>query len=152
MKKVGVFADVSNLYYSLKKTNRRKLDYAKYLKFVSDFGEIELAIAYGAQQDSEAENFIKCLENVGFITKYRKPKKFHNKWKADWDVGIAVDMIAKMDEIDLFILGSADGDMAPVVEFLTFNGKEVIVLAAGISGELNVAKEVIEIADSLLED
>lgn len=156
-KRLGIFIDLSNLYYCL--TNKQKgakIDYEKYYKFCESLGEIKVAIAYGSQVNSNAQNFIHCLNKIGYTTKYKEPKKYRNgksiKLKADWDVGIAVDMIIYSNKLDLMILGSADGDMIPVVEYLKARGIEVVVLASGISKELTeIATESIEIASSLLE-
>ena len=98
MKRIGVFADVSNLYYCIgKKYTERKLDYQKYWEFITALGDIQQAIAYGAQIGSEAANFIYCLKQIGFQTRYKSPKSYNNqanfKRKADWDVGIAIDMV-----------------------------------------------------------
>lgn len=157
-KQVGIFVDLSNLYYCLNNKNKgSKIDYEKYYNFCKDLGEIKIAFAYGSQVNSNALNFIHCLNKIGFITKYKEPKKYRNgkniKLKADWDVGIAVDMIIYSDRLDLMILGSADGDMIPVVEYLKARGVEVVVLASGISKELSeTVTEAIEIAPSLMEN
>lgn len=157
MKRVGVFVDLSNLYYSLgNKTKNKKLDYSKYLEFVRDFGEIVILNAYGAQMDNQAESFIRRLKDLGFNTYYKNPKTYLNdmriKRKADWDVGIALDVYDSIDQLDIIILGTADGDMIPLVERLIKMGKEVIILAAAISkGLKDIATLTIEIPESFLE-
>ena len=41
-KRIGMFVDISNLYYCVgKKFPGRKLDYRKYKRFVEDLGEIQ---------------------------------------------------------------------------------------------------------------
>lgn len=159
MKRIGIFADLSNLYYSTtNRFNGRKLDYSKYVEFIRELGDPVVMIGYGAQIDREAAAFRRCLESVGFKTKYKKPKEFNTakgtKHKADWDVGIAVDMIhhQKIDNLDMIILGSGDGDMAAVCDYLKPLGCKIIVIAAGISFELKEScDQVIEIDESLLE-
>ena len=157
-RKIGIFVDVSNLYYCLNnKKKGNKLDYGKYYSFCTTFGEIKTAIAYGAQVGNNAQSFIRCIKNIGFTPKYKEPKIYRNhksiKHKADWDVGIAVDMIIYAERLDLIILGSADGDMIPVVEYLKSRGVDVVVIATNISNELKeIATEAIEIANSLLEN
>lgn len=155
-KRVGVFCDISNLYYCInKKFFKRKLDYEAYLKYCKDLGEVQHAIAYGAQMENEARGFIHCLRRIGFEPKYKAPKDYHNntnfKRKADWDVGIAIDIVRYIDRVDLIILGSADGDMAPAVEWAKERGVEVIVLACGISRELKDITKYVEIPESMLE-
>jgi uncharacterized LabA/DUF88 family protein len=156
-KRVGVFCDVSNLYHCAKKRFRnKKLNYQKYLKFVEDLGTIDTAIAYGAQVKNEARNFIHSLQSFGYTTKYKKPKVFRNgkltERKADWDIGIVVDIIKKLDDLDLIIIGSADGDFVPFVEYLLEQGKQVVIFACNISSDFASTKAVIiEIPETLME-
>jgi uncharacterized protein (TIGR00288 family) len=156
MKRIGVFADVSNLYHCIsRKYPSRKLDYRKYIKFVKDLGDVSIAIAYGSQMAGQATGFILCLKQMGFQTKFKSPKVYGGvaqTRKADWDVGIAMDIVTMIDRIDMVILGSADGDMLPVLEWAMSRGVEVVVIATGISKDLkDKATKAIEIPESLLE-
>lgn len=157
-KRIGVFVDVSNLYYCIgKKYKERKLDYKKYWEFIKELGDIQQAIAYGAQINNEASNFIYCLKQIGFQAKYKTPKSYSHqpnfKRKADWDVGLAIDIVNMIDRFDMIILGTADGDLTPAVEWAQQRGVDVVVFACGISRDLkNIARQFIEIPESLLED
>jgi len=153
MKRIGVFCDVSNLYYCIgNRFNGKKLDYKGFLNFIKDLGEIQQAVAYGSQMRNEAHPFIKALKSVGFVTKFKKPKEFANGRKSDWDVGIAVDMISMMGALDMVILGSADSDMAPAVAYIMNKGIKVLVFACGVSRELHeTGAEIIEVTESMLE-
>ena len=74
--------------------------------------------------------------------------------KADWDVGIAIDMVTTVEgnSIDMMIICTADGDMTPAVEWVISKGINVIILACGISRDLkNTATKFIEIPESFLE-
>ena len=160
-KRIGIFADISNLYYCVgRKYPERKLDYRKYLKFVKDIGDVTIAIAYGSQLASSASGFIYCLKQMGFQTKFKTPKTYNNelpdgpilKRKADWDVGITMDIVNMIDRLDMVILGSGDGDMLPVVEWAMARGVEVVVIATGISKDLrDHCTKFIEIPESFLE-
>ena len=157
MKRIGIFVDVSNLYYCIsKKFDRRKLDYKKYYNFIKDLGEIQQAIAYGAQLRGEASSFLHCLKKIGFESKYKITKTFHNadgiRRKADCDVTITIDIVNMINSIDMVVLGSADGDLAPTVGWVRSHGVDVVVFASGISRDLkDVATKYIEIPESLLE-
>lgn len=157
MKRIGVFVDVSNIYYCIgKKYEYRKLDYRKYLDFIRDFGELVKVIAYGSQLSNEAAGFIHCLDKTGFQTKFKTVKSFNNELelrrKADWDVGIAMDIVNMIDRFDMIILGTADGDLEPVVDWAIRRGVDVVILACGISRDLKErATKFIEIPESLLE-
>ena len=157
-KRIGVFCDVSNLYYCIqKKYPKRKLDYRKYMRFVQDLGEVLQAICYGAQMSKQADGFKYCLQQMGYQTKYKVPKVYGNerdgiKRKADWDVGIAMDIVQMIDRFDMIILGSGDGDMVPVVDWCRQKGVDVVILGTGISRDLRkAATKAIEIPESLLE-
>jgi len=156
MKQIGIFADISNLYYCTSKKYKRKIDYRKFYNFIADLGDIRYAIGYGAQMEDEARAFILALRGIGFEPKYRTPKQYDNdgqfRRKADWDVGIAIDIVERINDLDIIVLGSADGDMVPVVRYSKDRGKDVIILACRISRDLKrVATESIEIPESLLE-
>ena len=155
-RQIGLFVDISNVYYCVgKKYGGRKVNYYSYYDYVKSLGNIQKAIAYGSQMDGEAEKFISRLRHIGFTPKYKKPKTYRGEEfvrKADWDVGITVDMIQMMDAFDTVVLGAADGDMTPAVRFLCERGKNIIVLACGISRELkDNATNCIEIPESMLE-
>ena len=154
MKRVGLFMDVSNLYHTIGKKFSRKLHYRKYMDFVADLGEIQQAVAYGAQVSNEATKFITCLKEIGYMTKYKAPKAFADgSMKANWDVGITVDVITMLDKLDLVVLGSADGDFSDLVAYVQARGVSCVVLACNISYELkDIATKCIEIPESLLED
>lgn len=156
-RKIGLFVDISNVYYCVgKKYDGRKVNYYAYMEYVQSLGNITKAYAYGSQMGSEATKFIGRLEHIGFTARYKKPKTYHGpdefRRKADWDVGIAVDMISMINEYDTVLLASADGDMVPAVKFLIDRQKKVIVLACGISKDLRyAATDCIEIPESMLE-
>lgn len=160
MKRVGIFLDLSNLYYcALNKHKGRKINYQNYYDYCETIGEITHAVAYGAQVKTQARGFIYAMEKIGFECKYKTPKKIHtNKgivYKADWDVGMVIDIINIILGVglDIVVLGTADGDMAPFVHWCTARGVKVIVLACGISYELKDATpHYVEAPESLLEE
>jgi uncharacterized LabA/DUF88 family protein len=157
MKSINVLVDVSNVYHCVgHRFGNRKLSYAKYLDFVSDLGEVKKRIAYGSQDQTEAHRFITSLKYIGFKPRFKGLKRMGNKRKSDWDVGMAIDMVKMADSEDrpdIIILGSADSDMAPAVEYVMGLGVAVIVFACGVASELyDTATEVIEITESMLED
>lgn len=156
LKRVGVFVDVSNLYYCLgNKLKNSKLDYSKLLEYIQDFGKIIIKYAYGAQLNSQAEVFIKRLQELGFTTFFKEPKTYagtkHIRRKADWDVAIALDIMDLSNQLDIIVLCSADGDMVPLVKRLLDKDKQVIIIAATISKDLRDITTTIEIPESFLE-
>lgn len=157
-KKIGVFIDVSNIYYCVnKKFKNRKLDYSKYMEYIKSLGEIVVANAYGAQVKNQAASFLYCLEKVGIVPVYSTPKSFTDNGnitkKADYDVKITVDIIEAAPSLDIIILGSADGDFVPLIKSLS-DCKKVIVFACKISGDIQDIENItcIEIPESFLEE
>jgi uncharacterized LabA/DUF88 family protein len=204
--KMGIFVDISNIYYCVGKRFSRKVNYEKYLQVAVGENTVFRAYAYGAQYGTEANRFLDCLRGFGYTPRYKKPKEFDNPdykidleifdaayerirsiievagiepppldfdlqrmkesmeavkrvlrgkkdiRKADWDVGLAIDVVRIVDRVDQVVIGSADGDLAPLVEWVKEQGCRCIVFACNISRELrDVADEVIEIDDALLE-
>lgn len=153
MLRIGVFVDISNLYFTTKKKfSGGKIDYNKFLVSAVGKNELVCAYAYGAQEGGQAANFIKCLVNFGFIPKFKEPRQVApNVKKADWDVGITIDVIKHLSKLDIVVLGSSDGDFAPLVKFVQNQGVRVHVWGALISRELkNIADKYHEIGESFV--
>jgi len=157
-KKIGVFVDVSNLYYCLrKKYSGKKLNYKKYWDYIASLGEISIANAYGAQINNQAEGFLRRLKQIGFTPKYQTPKSFIGDGKitkkADHDVRITVDILEDSHDLDIIVIGSADSDFVPVVKKLKEQNKRVIIFACKISSDFeNLGELCVEIPESFLED
>jgi len=153
MKRVAVFVDVSNLYYCINKAfGSSKLDYRKYMEYCQEFGELYQCNAYGNQTKDEAIGFVHCLQQIGFNTKFFEPQE-KKPWKrANWNCGIAVDVVNLIDRVDTIILGSADGDLEPIVDWARSKGASVLIIAAGISHRLKKnCTKYIEIPKDMLE-
>lgn len=117
------------------------------------------ALAYGAEMsEGELSSFKNALIYIGFDLRFKPVKQFYNKdegrsvRKANWDVGMAVDIIQLIDSFDVLILGCADGDMVPCVKYVQERGKLCHVLASKISTELRAnCDNYAEIDESFLE-
>jgi uncharacterized LabA/DUF88 family protein len=154
MKKIGVFIDLSNLYYCTLNRFGRKPDYKAYLQFVKDLGDVTHAFAYGSQIGNQAQQFIYAMNQIGYVTRYKQAKAVGATHKANWDVGIVMEVVQVVLGVglDVVVLGTADGDMAPLVDWCQKRGIPVVILASGISHELrDIAHKTIEMPESLLE-
>lgn len=149
--------DLSNLYYCVKTKFGRRLDLKKFLDQATEKFPNYRAIAYGAEiAANPIHSFKSVLVRIGFELRFKAAKIYKTQGKefrkADWDVGIAVDIIEMIDEYDVLILGSADGDMVPCIEYIKKRGKQCFVLAAGISKDLQDSVDgSTEITENLLE-
>ena len=155
---VGLYVDVSNLYYCLnQRYDGKKLNYKKYIYYVKSLGTLIHSCAYGSHLNNEAGTFIDHLKSLGFETKFKEPKVFHNKQgikrKADWDVGITIDLVNDYSRFDRIVIGTADGDLAPTVSWLIDKGISVIILACNISRDLKelIPSASIEIPESMTQ-
>jgi uncharacterized LabA/DUF88 family protein len=152
----AVFADVSNLYYCIgKRFDQRKLDYDKLRDRVASFGTIQRAFAYGSQIHDEATSFIACLKKAGFDPKYKRPRTEGATVvrKADWDVGLSMDVVRMINRVDTVIICSADPDLVELVHWVKDQGVRCVIVACGISRELKeIADQYVEIGEDLLEE
>ncbi len=49
--------------------------------------------------------------------------------KADWDVGLAIDVVQVLDTLDVIVIVSGDGDFQPLVNYVQSRGRMVELMA-----------------------
>jgi len=146
--RVGIFVDVSNMYWSVRRFNAA-LNFRNLRE--SAVGERKLirAVAYAVSSGSaEEKKFFDALVKAGFEVKLKELQVFSGgKKKADWDVGMAMDMVRMGPLLDVAVLVTGDGDFVPVVEYLQQSGHlvEVMAFRDGVSARL------VEHADSFTD-
>ncbi len=134
--RVGVFVDVQNMYYSARQHHSSKVNFKEILKDAVQGRKLIRAIAYAVKAGEKEEAFFhKALESIGFEVKLKELQVFYGgATKADWDIGIAMDMIELAARLDVLILVSGDGDFIPLVEHVRRAlGCRVEVMAFGKS-------------------
>ena len=112
MKKIALFADVQNIYYTTRQAYDSQFDYRKLWQTVSAQGEIVAATAYAIDRgDDRQRKFQNALRQIGFTVKL-KPyiQRSDGSAKGDWDVGIAIDVLGAATQVDKVVLLSGDGD------------------------------------------
>lgn len=112
MKKIALFADVQNIYYTTRQAYGRQFNYRQLWKTVSALGEISQATAYATHRgDDSQQKFQDALRHIGFNVKL-KPfiQRSDGSAKGDWDVGITIDVLEAARDVDTVILLSGDGD------------------------------------------
>jgi len=128
--KVGIFIDVENLYYSAKNLYNAKVNFRTLLPDIVKSRKLIRAIAYVIKTPTgEEKPFFEALLSQGIEIRAKDLQIYNEVKKADWDVGIAVDMMKMIPCLDVFILLSGDGDFLPLVECLQNHGKIVEVVA-----------------------
>lgn len=140
MKKIAVFVDVQNIYYTTRDMYKRPFNYKKLWADLSAQGSITHAFAYAIDRGIDSQiKFQDALRNIGFDVKL-KPfiQRRDGSAKGDWDVGITIDVMEAAPDVNEVVLLSGDGDFAILlekirekyqvktkvygVEFLTANG------------------------------
>ena len=112
MKKIAVFADVQNIYYTCRQAYGRQFNYRELMKRIGAGGEIVAATAYAIDRNDEKQRkFQSALKSMGFTVKL-KPyiQRADGSAKGDWDVGITIDILETAADVDVVVLLSGDGD------------------------------------------
>ena len=117
METVAIFVDVQNIYYTTRQAFGRQFNYRKFWDTVA-VRQIVSATAYAIEPSSaKQKGFQQILKDIGFTVKL-KPyiQRADGSAKADWDVGIALDMVEQSEHVDVVILASGDGDFDLAVD------------------------------------
>ena len=149
-KRVGVFVDVQNMYYSAKNLYGAKVNFANILRQAVSGRRLVRAIAYVIKADiKEEKSFFDALEKIGYEVKAKDLQTFAGgAKKGDWDIGIAMDTIELAHKLDTIILISGDGDFVPLVEHLRRAlGCRIEVMAFGPSSSGKLKEEADEFLD-----
>lgn len=112
MKKVSLFVDVQNIYYTTKSIYQRNFDYNKFWAAATVDREVINAFAYAVDRNDEKQRqFQNILRAIGFEVKL-KPyiQRSDGSSKGDWDVGITVDVMECAADSDVVVIASGDGD------------------------------------------
>ncbi len=156
MKKIALFSDVQNIYYTTRQAYGRQFNYRELWRLISQQGEIVIANAYAIDKgDEQQQKFQNALKHIGFNIKL-KPyiQRSDGSAKGDWDVGITIDILEAAKDVDLVVLLSGDGDFDLLLQKIT---KDYLIEAQvyGVpvltaNSLINAASQFIAIDDSLL--
>lgn len=118
MEKVGIFVDVQNIYYTCRQAYQGNFDYNKFWAEVTRDREVVCAIAYATDRgDPKQAQFQNILRAIGFDVQLKAVlKRSDGTSKADWDVGIALDVFEHAEKCDTIILASGDGDFGILLD------------------------------------
>jgi len=118
LEKVSIFVDVQNIYYTCRQAYQSNFDYNKFWANVTRGRVVVSAFAYATDRGDEKQaQFQNILRAIGF-TVLLKPmlQRKDGTTKADWDVGIALDVYEAAAHCDTVVLASGDGDFAILLE------------------------------------
>jgi len=139
IRRVMIFIDGSNFYYSLKKSFfKTNIDFEKFCNFASDNQDIVKILYYSAplsiddnpDEYAKQQKFFNYLKHVPNLEIYlgRLERRLNNhKVEKGVDVKLAVDLIvnAYKDNYDVAVLISNDADFIPSIEEVKKLGKQV---------------------------
>ena len=135
MKRIAVFVDGSNFYYTQKKlgwevNSKSLLDYCK------EFGDVVEATYYtGTSNEESQKKFHNWLAYNGYSLVTKPLKTIYDQTsgqttqKANLDIEIVLDMFNMIERYDMAILISGDGDFERALQQLKSRGKEVKVIS-----------------------
>jgi len=112
VKRVAIFVDVQNIYYTTRQAFGRQFDYRAFWTRVTAGREVVAAFAYAIRRDNaKQQSFQQILRDIGFEVKL-KPyiQRGDGSTKGDWDVGITLDMVEQAERAEVIVLASGDGD------------------------------------------
>lgn len=121
VKKIAVFADVQNIYYTCREAYAKQFNYRKLWQQLKEQGDIVAAYAYAIDRgDNQQLKFQDALKHIGFKVKL-KPfiQRSDGSAKGDWDVGITIDVLEAARDVDMVVLLSGDGDFAILLDKIT---------------------------------
>ncbi|MFA4930680.1 MAG: NYN domain-containing protein [Patescibacteria group bacterium] len=147
--RVSVFIDVQNLYHSARHIYHSRVDFQSVLAAATGGRNLIRAIAYVVESGlGEEKGFFEALAKAGYEVKSKDLQIFAGgEKKADWDVGLVIDMIKMSAKVDVVVLVSGDGDYRPAVEYLQFLGLRVELVSFGKS----TSNKLIETVDGFID-
>ena len=147
MKRIAIFADVQNIYYTTRQAYNRQFNYRELWQRISAEGEIVSATAYATHRvDDKQQKFQDALKHIGFTVKL-KPyiQRSDGSAKGDWDVGIAIDVMEMAEDVDTVVLLSGDGDFDLLLEKIK---KDYAISAVVYGVPALTAKSLVEAAST----
>jgi len=71
-KKIGIFVDVQNIYYTTRQAYKRQFNYRKFWQLIAQQGDIVMANAYAIDKgDDQQIKFQDALKHIGFNVKLK---------------------------------------------------------------------------------
>lgn len=124
-RRVGVFIDVQNMYYSARNIYGAKVNFGNIVKGTVGTQRLVRAIAYTISTKSGEElPFFEALHKMGIEVNTKELLEYDSGHKkGDWDVGITVDVIRMLDMLDVVVMVSGDGDYCALAEYVKNRGR-----------------------------
>ena len=137
--RLALFVDGANFFYMQKNDLNWFVDTKKLLKYCERFGEVVDAYYYvGKDTPPEAgqQAFLNALAYMGYSVVTKPIKTIYDTatgkqtQKANLDIEIVLDMFSTIDNYDIAVLVSGDGDFDRPLRLLRARGKRFKVIAS----------------------
>ncbi|MFA5945773.1 MAG: NYN domain-containing protein [Patescibacteria group bacterium] len=144
-RRVGVFIDVQNMYYSARNIYGSKVNFGNIVKVAAGDQKLIRAVAYTISTKTGDElPFFEALHKSGIEVNTKELLEYDSGHKkGDWDVGITVDIIRMLDTVDVVVIVSGDGDYIPLGEYIKNRGRIFHV----VSFRESTSSKLVEAAD-----
>jgi uncharacterized LabA/DUF88 family protein len=140
LEKVSIFVDVQNVYYTCRQTYQRNFDYNAFWAQVTQSRELTGAYAYATDRgDAKQMQFQAILHAIGFTVKLKPVlKRRDGSTKADWDIGIALDVYEAAPHCDTVVLVTGDGDFGLLLDRIKqrFDTKTEVYGVAALTSDI----------------
>lgn len=146
---VGVFVDVSNLFYSARSMGV-EVNYIRLLEHAARGRHLIRASAYTGidPENGSQRRFVDFLSANGYRVVCKDIQRHESgRIKADLDVEMTLDIYMMAENFDVVVLITGDGDFKRLVEVVQQRGVRVEIIGFGAS----TSSELIAIADQFTE-
>ena len=146
--RLGIFIDTANVSDRAHK-NPTVIDYSKLREHIVGDRRLVHARAYCAVYDNyglpiEKQKTVEPLWERGFDIVTKPVKVFADgSRKADLDLTLTIDIVRRIETIDVLVLVSGDGDYVPLVDYVREKGVrvEVYSFVESLAKELRIAAD-----------
>ncbi len=124
-RRVGVFIDVQNMYYSARNIYGSKVNFGGIVNAVVGKQKLVRAIAYTiSTKTGEEKPFFDALSGMGIEVAQKELLEYDSGHKkGDWDVGITIDVVRMLDMLDVVVMVSGDGDYCALADYVKNRGR-----------------------------
>ena len=146
--RLGIFVDTANVSDRAHK-NPTVLDYTRLKEHIIGDRRLVHARAYCAVYDNyglpiEKQKTVEPVWDRGFDIVTKPVKVFADgSRKADLDLTLTIDIVRRLDSMDVLVLVSGDGDYVPLVDYVRERGVrvEVYSFVESLAKELRIAAD-----------
>jgi uncharacterized LabA/DUF88 family protein len=147
--RVGIFIDTQNLYHSARSNYNSHVNYRGLVDEAVAGRLLVRAFAYVIRSETAEETkFFDALTDLGIETRVKDLQVFYSgEKKADWDVGIAMDIVRLSEKLDVVVLVSGDGDFTETLKYVRSRG----IRAEVMSFKKTTSMKLVEESDSFID-